>query len=128
VREAVTELIRGSDFPSDELNRIVLAVDEAVANIIEHAYHDVPAGEREITLRLAADGDRFEILVRDSGRRFDPQKVLAPNMSEHVRQGRKSGLGIFLMRKIMDQVHYRFEEDGANELQMIKFSRPVARE
>lgn len=124
VREAIFDLIARSDFPGDDVNRIVLAVDEAVANIIEHAYHDQPNGEMEIGLTLHADAEKFEVIVADAGRQFDPHGVGTPNMEEHVRLGKKSGLGIFLMRKIMDQVSYRFRGSGANELQMIKFAKP----
>lgn len=124
VREAIFDLIARSDFPGDDVNHIVLAVDEAVANIIEHAYQDQPDGEMEIDLSLHADAEKFEVIVADAGRRFDPYRVDTPNMEEHVRLGKKSGLGIFLMRKIMDQVSYRFCGNGANELQMIKFAKP----
>lgn len=127
VREAVGDLIRKSQFPGDDLSRIILAVDEAVANIIEHAYASHNGGEAEIELVLHADLERFEVLVRDGGQRFDPDRIQTPDMETHVREGRKSGLGIFLMRKIMDQVNYRFRDDGSNELQMIKFANPGSR-
>lgn len=123
VRETISETIRASEFPHADISRIILAVDEAVANIMEHAYERDTEGRGEIELRLHADRERFEVTVRDSGQAFNPDQVVAPDMDEHVRLGRKNGLGIFLMRKIMDQVNYRFEENGRNELRMIKFAR-----
>lgn len=127
VREAVLDIIQQSNFPAVEVNRIVLAVDEAVANIIEHAYEADSMGEAEIGIHLHADEDRFAVCVSDTGRTFDPAQIMPLNMAEHVRKGHKSGLGIFLMRKIMDEVSYRFAESGRNELRMTKFARPGAR-
>jgi serine/threonine-protein kinase RsbW len=126
VREAVQNVIRDSAFPADDVNRIILAVDEAVANIIEHAYSEHANGEKKIHVTLTAAADRFIVTVRDTGKSFNPVDIMAPNMKEHVREGRKSGLGIFLMRKIMDEVNYSFDGTGTNELQMIKLAQSPA--
>ena len=123
VREAVADIIRQSGFPTDDLNRIVLAVDEAIANIIEHAYENAYENDSEIEVQLYSDADRFEVSVVDFGQSFDPNLVNAPDMTEHVRQGKKSGLGIYLMRKIMDRIDYRFAETGRNTLKMTKFAK-----
>ena len=55
------------------------------------------------------------------GEGFDPDRIKEPNMAEHVRAGRKSGLGIFLMRQIMDEVTYRFREGVPNRLRLVKY-------
>ena len=47
----------------------------------------------------------------------------APNLKDHVREGRKHGLGIFLIRQIMDEVSYSTSDDGMNELRMVKFAK-----
>ena len=124
VREAVADIIEHSDFPVDDLNRIVLAVDEAVANIIEHGYSNSAQSEADIEVKLYADNERFEVSILDFGQSFDPNEMNTPDMAEHVRQGKKSGLGIYLMRKIMDQIDYRFEGTGRNELIMTKYAKP----
>ena len=126
VREAVTDIIRQSDFPTDNLNRIVLAVDEAVANIIEHAYRETDESESDIEVVLFADAERFEAKVVDFGQTFDPNAINDPDMAAHVRQGKKSGLGIYLMRKIMDQIDYQFTGTGQNMLKMVKFAKAVS--
>ena len=123
VREAVKEVVGKSDFPKDEMNRITLAVDEAVTNIMEHAYENNLEGELEIELVLQADNTRFEVIIRDSGKSFDPGKIPMPDLEEHIRSGRRKGLGLFLIRRIMDEVHYNYKEGVRNELRMVKYAR-----
>lgn len=122
VRSAVREVVGASDFPADEMNRITVAVDEAVTNIMEHAYENDLEGELEIELLLEADNTRFEVIIRDSGKSFDPNGVTEPDLEEYVRSGRRKGLGIFLMRRIMDEVHYEFRQGVRNELRMVKYA------
>ncbi len=122
IRKIVEEAAHCSFSDDMEVARIVLAVDEAVSNIMEHAYED--AGRNgDIRMAIDADCSRFEVLITDSGKEFDPVEVDVPEMSEHVKQGKKKGLGIFLMRQIMDEVKYTFVQGLRNELRMVKYVR-----
>ena len=120
VRKAVREVVAASGFPEDELNRITLAVDESVTNIMEHAYEDDLEGELFIEVLLEASGTEFTARIRDRGKTFDPTNVPAPDLSDHVEQGRRHGLGIFLIRRIMDEVSYTSHPDGLNELKLVR--------
>lgn len=124
VRQAVSDVVQESAFPDKDIHRIILAVDEAVANIMEHAYESVE-GESELSINLMLDADatKFEVVIHDSGKEFDPSEVESPDMSEHVAAGRRNGLGIFLMRQIMDEVKYTFVQGFRNELRMVKYVR-----
>ncbi len=104
------------------VNRVILAVDEAVANVMEHAYEEEPE-PGDIRIALMADDNRFEIVITDTGREFNPQTIEVPDMAEHVKQGRRNGLGLFLMRQIMDEVSYTFVQGLRNELRMVKYAR-----
>ena len=118
VRDFVTMATReGGVGPEDE-NRIILAVDEAVSNIIEHAFENTLQGL--IKVELDVDPSRCCITIHDSGKRFDPLSVEPPDLEDHIRSGRKRGLGVFLMRQIMDEVHYHFKADVENVLTLIK--------
>ena len=120
VREAVREVVAESSFPKGELNRLMLAVDESVTNIMEHAYENDLEGEMFIGITLSATGSEFVARIRDWGSPFDPTQIPAPNLSEHVKNGRRHGLGIFLVRRIMDEVTYTSSPDGCNELRLAK--------
>lgn len=124
VREAVSNVVKESAFPCNDIHRIILAVDEAVANIMEHAYEGRDReSELTITMALDADATKFEVVILDSGNEFDPADIETPNMMEHVAAGRRNGLGIFLMRQIMDEVKYTFVHGFRNELRMVKYVR-----
>lgn len=122
VRKAVLEVCGRGTFQPSVVNLIALAVDEAVANVMEHAYQglDHPK-KKEIQIVLDCDPARFEVLIRDRGRPFDPNMVPTVDIQDHVRKAKTGGLGIFLMRKIMDEVNYSFKQGIHNELQMIKY-------
>jgi anti-sigma regulatory factor (Ser/Thr protein kinase) len=121
VRDFVSRLIRQSRLAKEEENKVILAVDEAVTNIIEHGYDEGADGSIEI--EVEADDDQFKILIRDSGRVFNPESIPNPDMKDHVQRGHKKGLGIFLMRQIMDEVRYKFRDGVKNELTLVKFIR-----
>lgn len=120
IRQVVKETAALAPFNETEVGRIVLAVDEAVANVMEHAYEDAPDGG-DIRIVIDANDHRMEVIVSDCGKEFDPNTIVVPDMVEHVSQGKKKGLGIFLMRQIMDEVKYTFVQGLRNELRMVKY-------
>lgn len=121
VRDFICRLIRQSRLDRQEENKVVLAVDEAVTNIIEHGYDEGADGS--IEFEVEADAGHFQIVIRDTGRVFNPESIPNPNMKDHVQRGHKKGLGIFLMRQIMDEVRYKFKDGVKNELTLVKFIR-----
>lgn len=128
VRDFVVEVVGNSAFPKIDMGRIVLAVDEAVTNIIEHAYAHKREGEVDISLELQANARKFEAVIADSGLHFKPEAIQNPDISKHVQLGKKAGLGIFLMRQIMDIVEYEYEEGVVNKLRMVKYVDSEERE
>jgi len=95
---------------------IRLAVDEAVANVIEHAYEGT--GGR-LALECWSEGSDFFVQVRDWGRPFAPQSVRQPKLSGSLSRRKAGGLGLHMMRRLMDEVRFSFDEDG-NALTMVK--------
>ena len=89
---------------------VQLAVDEACTNIIEHAYGGEGKGEIEVTTTLLSDG--IEITLRDNGERFEPETVPEPEMNIPLEEVEMRGAGIFLIKKMMDEVHYQFGNGG----------------
>jgi|SRR3989339_829295 len=103
--------------PSDE-NKIVLATDEALSNIVEHAYEFNKSGYIDINVEV--NPRQFQIRIINGGRDFNMEKVKIKDIAEHIKEGKKRGLGIFLMRRIMDEVKYSFK-NGQNQLILIKY-------
>ena len=96
---------------------IRLALEESVVNVMEYAY---PGGERG-TLKVMADSDRQELrlTVTDSGIPFDPTAVIEPDTTLGAENRPVGGLGIHLVRRLSDSVHYQ-RKDGKNILTMTK--------
>lgn len=117
VREIVGDFLAHCSLNDDQVCRVVLAIDEALANVINHAYGPVRG---IIGLELVLDEKRFEIRIRDHGEPFRPTRFRDPDIGEHVRLGLKGGLGVYLMRRVMDEVRYIEKPSFNNELLMIK--------
>jgi serine/threonine-protein kinase RsbW len=96
---------------------IQLAVDEACTNIIRHAY-----GERggKIQIRIDSIDDGIRVIVRDWGAAFDPEVVPHPDVAAPLSERALGGLGLFLMRQVMDSVDFAFDTDKGNVLTMVK--------
>ncbi len=118
VRGFVAQGLRDAPITPEERNKVVLAVDEAVANVIEHGYNADANGAIEVSLDVQTG--LLRVVVRDWGQAFDPSQVADPDLEEHVRMGKKGGLGIYLIRQIMDEVFYAATPDKGNELVLIK--------
>lgn len=98
--------------------KLTLALEEAVANVINHAFADRPPPHR-IAVELTIDGDRVGALVIDNGRPFDPTAAQEPDRTTPLESRDVGGLGIHLIRRSMDRVEYR-RVDGENRLRLEK--------
>jgi len=97
--------------------KIDLALEEIFTNIVRHGYDDCQG--HEITIRLKSSRDRVRIQVEDDGRPFDPSRAPAVDLGARLEQRRIGGLGIHLVRRLMDQVRYQRRPQG-NRLILIK--------
>lgn len=124
VRDLIQRGVVDGHFPEAFLNRLQIAVDEAVTNIIEHGYEDTPRGSATIEVVVDVNHERYRVDIIDQGLSFDPGKSADEvDIAAHVAQGKSGGLGIFLMRRIMDQVDYHFRAGKKNQLSLVKFRK-----
>jgi serine/threonine-protein kinase RsbW len=118
IRDFVSNIGGRAGFDENEVARIVLAVDEACANVIEHAYgHDTT---KAVSVRATFDDEKLLISVIDEGRGFDPSKVQQESVEQLVQERKSGGLGIRLIRTLMDEVSYEIVPGQKNELHMTK--------
>jgi len=80
-----------------------LAVEEAAVNICSYAY-EIPPGE--ITIRISRETEVVRIELVDVGVPFDPLAADAPDIKSELENREVGGLGIFLIRRVLDEVHY----------------------
>jgi anti-anti-sigma factor len=102
--------------PQAVLNDMNVALDEAVSNVIAYG-HGTEGGE--IVVRLSYARDEVQVEVEDDGRAFDPLAVAPPDLTAPLRERQVGGLGIHLMRSLMDELAYQRSE-GKNRLRMTK--------
>jgi serine/threonine-protein kinase RsbW len=121
IRDFVGEIARDGGFSDKDIYNIQLATDEAASNIIEHAYENQPDGILELSCDMK--GDTITITLIDHGESFDPSEIPLPDLKADLSDRKIGGLGIFLMRKLMDQVHYEPKPDKSNVLTMTKRKR-----
>src|SRR5919205_57315 len=121
IREFVGEIARTGGFSDKDVYNIQLATDEAASNIIEHAYEKIPNGVLELSCDM--QDNVIKIVLIDHGESFDPSEIPMPDLEADLSERKIGGLGIFLMRKLMDEVHYEPKPDKSNVLTMIKRKR-----
>jgi serine/threonine-protein kinase RsbW len=118
--EALVAHIAGSaeeaGFDPKRISEMQIAAEEALVNVMNYAYGS-EAGDVRVVCGPTGD-NRFIIEIADSGTPFDPLSVAEPDTSADVSERRIGGLGILLIRKLMDEVRYR-REDGKNVLPLV---------
>ena len=121
IREFVGNIARRGGFSDKDVYNIQLATDEAASNVIEHAYQNEPGGVLELSCGIT--GDVITIILIDHGKSFDPSEVPVPDLQADLSDRKIGGLGIFLMRKLMDEIYYQPGSNKSNVLTMIKRKR-----
>lgn len=119
IRNFVSSVAQRVGFGEDDINKIELAVDEACTNVIQHAYDG--DGSKQIDIAIKIGYEKFSVIVTDRGKSFDMNDVEMPDMKEYLAELRVGGLGIYLMRMLMDEVSYTSKPDGENEVTMVKY-------
>jgi anti-sigma regulatory factor (Ser/Thr protein kinase) len=114
VRDFLSSLLTELDFGSHDRMSIVLAVNEAYANIIQHCYQGDTTQRVDLIMRITPQ--MLTIEMRDYGGKMDMSCIQARNLDE-VRPG---GIGTHLMRAIMDDVIYDVSSDAGTVLRMTK--------
>jgi serine/threonine-protein kinase RsbW len=103
-------------FSDEDILDTQLAVEESLTNTILHGYRDQPG---DLTIHCRASHGLVEIQIEDSAPPFDPLSVPDADISADLDKRRIGGLGVLLIRKVMDDIVYRYE-DGKNILAMVK--------
>jgi anti-sigma regulatory factor (Ser/Thr protein kinase) len=114
VSEGVTQMLAGKGWKEDDIIKVDLALQEALANGIRHGARNDPSQFIQCVVTTDANGD-LVIVVRDPGSGFDPAKV--PNPLEGDNILKSSGRGVFLINQLMDEVTFA---DSGREVQMKK--------
>lgn len=117
VRDFVATHARHFGFRKEDIEDIRLAVDEAFTNVVKHAYQN--DSSQKVYIRIGSSGNEFWISITDHGKSFDPSTYKEPDLRESIREHRRGGVGVYLIKKLMDKVEYH-SSGSANEILMKK--------
>ncbi len=114
-RKVIDEMCLRSNFSKKHTRELKLAINEALANIIQHAYENDP--DQTIYLYLLIMPDKVEVILRDFGKKPSPSSLKIRDLDELEDKG----LGILFMKKYVDHMAYNFSDKGGNQLKFIKY-------
>jgi len=119
IRDFISQLASSAGFNEGSIGKIILAVDEACTNIIKHAYKYSIDGHINISVSIL--DDKFSVSIVDNGAHFNPAEVPEPDLKKYHQMRKSGGLGIFLMKKLMDEVKYINLNDNSNQVVLVKY-------
>lgn len=116
IREFIIGIAKKFGFDDEGISEIELAVDEACANVIKHAYNYDE--NKKIDITVETNLSKLTITISDQGRGFDPGKLESPE--QRLQKHARGGLGIALIKKVMDEVSFDLHP-GSNHVKMVKY-------
>ncbi len=120
LREFIMSHAKENGWDNENAYLISLAVDEACTNLIRYAYKFDKTKKIEIILK--PQQDKFVVIIKDSGKPFNPLEVPPPDMEKYFNEFKRGGLGIFIINKTMDEITYKKGNyQHNNELTLIKY-------
>jgi serine/threonine-protein kinase RsbW len=111
---------KAKEFGADEtaITKIEISCDEWSANVIEHGLGDKM--DKGFSIECRSNGNKFIIIYEHEGEKFNPIEKQVVNVDNHFSQMKERGLGIYIMREMMDEIHYEYCENRINRLTMVK--------
>jgi serine/threonine-protein kinase RsbW len=118
VRDFVSGKVVPGDLPGDGAGELLLAVDEAVSNVMMHG---APSGEADIEVQFTRDPAALSVVIRDDAPLYDPTQSGDPGaIDSPLERNQPGGFGLVQIRRLVDELSYRVTEDGRNELLLVK--------
>jgi serine/threonine-protein kinase RsbW len=118
VADFIAQSARGSGLDERDTYYVQMATDEAVTNVIQHAYRGRRDGRIDVTCERRRD--EFIVEIQDFGKPFDPAHVRTPRVKGPLSRRTIGGLGIFFMKKLMDSVEFSRDTERGNRVRMVK--------
>lgn len=104
IREFIKQVLDTHKVPELEKNTIVLAVDEVCANLIIHSHNCNAREQLELKVDISGKNVTFDII--DNGIGFNIENYKEPSLNDIVKQKKKGGIGLMLVKRIMDEIEF----------------------
>lgn len=117
LRQFIGGLSRQLGFSDSDADMIALAADEALANSVHHA----PRGHSPLEIKIRVTQEALEIIVTDGGKEYFERFLQPVEIEDHLREMRGNGLGLHIIKSVMDSVEYVRTDDARNMLTLVKY-------
>lgn len=118
VERYIEKIAKKMNFSEGERDNLAIAVTEAVSNAITHG--NKKDKKKKVIIRCRLSPDKLTVYVKDEGKGFDLNKITNPLDPKNILK--ETGRGIFILRSLMDEVDFKFSEDGT-EVKMVKYKK-----
>ncbi len=115
-----SSLLKVLEFSKKDIVMINTALEEIFVNVAHYAYSEKEKGT--VTITLSKTNDSVTFVFKDSGKPFNPLELSDPDITASSDEREVGGLGIFMVKKIMDEVHYEYQ-DNQNILTLVKYKK-----
>jgi anti-sigma regulatory factor (Ser/Thr protein kinase) len=122
-REFVVKKAKESGATEADVTKIEISCDEWSANVIEHGLKK--DSSKNFSIQCKMKGKKFIVVYEHEGVRFNPIEQQMVNLNEHFSSMKERGLGIYIMREMMDEIHYEYIDDRINKLTLVKYIEKV---
>lgn len=110
VMQFVKDVAISVGFAQEEVNQIQISLEEVFVNIVSYAYSKETNGNAILNCHYYSDGT-LELVLSDRGFAYDPLSVQRADIQASAEERKIGGLGVFFAQKLMDEMHYRREQD-----------------
>ena len=118
ISEFVVQAAKDAGLDPKAVYAVALSVDEACCNIIDHAYGDEGIGDMQCSVQV--EPGQLTVILRDQGNPYDPDSVPEPTLNVPLEEIKLGGAGVYLIKKLMDEVHYDSSSGSDNVLTLVK--------
>ena len=118
-RDFISRKAREAGADDSDITKVEISCDEWSANIIEHT---LGFGKKShFTIECRSEGSKFTVIYESRGERFNPIEQGRIDIDEHFSEAKERGLGIYIMKEMMDEIHYEYLDGGKNRLILVKY-------
>ncbi len=118
-REFISQKAREYGASESDITKIEISCDEWSANIIEHALGE--GVDKGFSIEVDYKDGKLFIIYEHDGERFNPIEQEEVNLDSHFSESKERGLGIYIMREMMDEIHYEYIDNRINRLTLVKY-------
>lgn len=118
--EYVEQVASGGGFSRDEINDILIAVEEICVNITMYGFPQKNS-KPQYTADAWIDGDKMTVVIKDKGVPFDSTRFIECPQEFNTKRLEDGGYGLLLIRELMDEISYRYDEEKGNITTLIKY-------